>query len=46
MCEEMANAGEIIERLARENERLKIEQEALKARLKELEALLSAEKGE
>ncbi len=38
MCE-MPNAGEIIERLARENERQKLEIEALKKRIEELLAL-------
>lgn len=35
---DMPNAGEIIERLARENERQKIEIEQLKARIAELES--------
>ena len=35
MCE-MPNAGEIIERLARENERQKLEIEALKKRIEDL----------
>ena len=35
----MPNAGEIIERLARENERQKLEIEALKKRIEELLAL-------
>ncbi len=38
---EMPNAAEIIERLARENERQHIEIEALKARIAELEKLLA-----
>ena len=38
MDELMANAGEIIERLARENERLKIELERLRAELEQLKA--------
>ena len=38
MCE-MPNAGEIIERLARENERQKLEIEALKKRIEDLLAL-------
>lgn len=40
----MPNAGEIIERLARENERQKIETESLRNRIAELEKAL-AEKG-
>lgn len=40
----MPNAGEIIERLARENERQKIEIESLRNRIAELEKAL-AEKG-
>lgn len=35
----MPNAGEIIERLARENERQKIEIERLKRRIEELERM-------
>ena len=35
----MPNAGEIIERLARENERQKLEIEALKKRIEDLLAL-------
>lgn len=35
----MPNAGEIIERLARENERQKIEIEQLKRRIEELERM-------
>ena len=35
--DEMPNAGEIIERLARENERQRIEIEQLKQRINELE---------
>ena len=35
----MPNAGEIIERLARENERQKIEIEQLKHRIEELERM-------
>lgn len=42
--DEMPNAGEIIERLARENERQKIEIESLRNRIAELEKAL-AEKG-
>lgn len=42
--DDMPNAGEIIERLARENERQKIEIESLKNRIAELEKAL-AEKG-
>ena len=38
MDELMANAGEIIERLARENERLRIEIERLRAELEQLKA--------
>lgn len=38
MCE-MPNAGEIIERLARESERQKLEIEALKKRIEQLLAL-------
>ena len=38
---EMPNAGEIIERLARENERQKIEIEQLKQRIAELERTLT-----
>lgn len=39
----MPNAAEIIERLARENERQKIEIEALKNRIAELEKALAKE---
>lgn len=39
---EMPNAGEIIERLARENERQKIEIEQLKRRIEELERMMAA----
>ena len=39
--DEMPNAGEIIERLARENERQKIEIEQLKQRVSELERKLT-----
>lgn len=39
--DDMPNAGEIIERLARENERQKIEIEQLKRRIAELESRLS-----
>lgn len=42
--DDMPNAGEIIERLARENERQKIETESLRNRIAELEKAL-AEKG-
>lgn len=42
--DDMPNAGEIIERLARENERQKIEIESLMNRIAELEKAL-AEKG-
>ena len=42
--DEMPNAGEIIERLARENERQRIEIEELKRRIAELESQL-ADKG-
>lgn len=42
--DDMPNAGEIIERLARENERQKIEIESLRNRIAELEKAL-AEKG-
>lgn len=38
---DMPNAGEIIERLARENERQKIEIEQLKQRIAELERQLT-----
>ena len=38
---DMPNAGEIIERLARENERQKIEIEQLKQRIAELEHKLT-----
>lgn len=38
---EMPNAGEIIERLARENERQKIEIEQLKRRIAQLERQLA-----
>lgn len=38
---EMPNAGEIIERLARENERQRIEIEQLKQRINELERRLT-----
>lgn len=38
---DMPNAGEIIERLARENERQKIEIEQLKRRIAELEHKLT-----
>lgn len=38
---EMPNAGEIIERLARENERQKIEIEQLKRRITQLERQLA-----
>lgn len=38
--DEMPNAGEIIERLARENERQRIEIEQLKQRINELERRL------
>lgn len=41
----MPNAGEIIERLARENERQKIEIERLKRRIEELERM-TAKKAE
>lgn len=37
----MPNAGEIIERLARENERQKIEIEQLKRRIEELERMMA-----
>ena len=43
MCE-MTNAGEIIERLARENERQKIEIEQLKRRIEELERMTATMK--
>lgn len=39
--DDMPNAGEIIERLARENERQKIEIEHLKHRIAELERQLT-----
>lgn len=39
--DEMPNAGEIIERLARENERQRIEIEQLKQRINELERRLT-----
>ena len=39
--DEMPNAGEIIERLARENERQRIEIEQLKQRIYELERRLT-----
>lgn len=39
--DEMPNAGEIIERLARENERQRIEIEHLKQRINELELRLT-----
>lgn len=39
--DEMPNAGEIIERLARENERQRIEIEQLKQRITELERRLT-----
>lgn len=39
--DDMPNAGEIIERLARENERQKIEIEHLKRRIAELERQLT-----
>ena len=39
--DEMPNAGEIIERLARENERQRIEIEQLKQRINELERSLT-----
>lgn len=39
--DEMPNAGEIIERLARENERQRIEIEQLKQRINELERKLT-----
>ena len=39
--DEMPNAGEIIERLARENERQRIEIEQLKQRINELERMLT-----
>lgn len=39
--DEMPNAGEIIERLARENERQRIEIEQLKQRVNELERRLT-----
>lgn len=42
--DQMASAAEIIERLSRESERQKIEIEALKQRISELESLL-AQKG-
>jgi len=54
MCEDLPNAAEIIERLARENERLlcmveterlQSEVKALKIRICELESALAAEKG-
>lgn len=43
MCE-MPNAGEIIERLARENERQRIEIEQLKRRIEELERMTATMK--
>ena len=39
--DEMPNAGEIVERLARENERQRIEIEQLKQRINELERRLT-----
>ena len=39
--DEMPNAGEIIERLARENERQRIEIEQLKQRINDLERRLT-----
>lgn len=45
MCE-MPNAGEIIERLARENERQKIEIEQLKRRIEELERMMATTKSD
>ena len=39
--DEMPNAGEIIERLARENERQRIEIEQVKQRINELERRLT-----
>ena len=39
--DEMPNAGQIIERLARENERQRIEIEQLKQRINELERRLT-----
>ena len=39
--DEMPNAGEIIERLARENERQRIEIEQIKQRINELERRLT-----
>lgn len=42
----MPNAGEIIERLARENERQKIEIEQLKRRIEELERMTATNKAE
>lgn len=39
--DEMPNAGDIIERLARENERQRIEIEQLKQRINELERRLT-----
>ncbi len=41
--DEMPNAGEIIERLARESERQRIEIEQLKQRITELERQLAKE---
>ena len=45
MCE-MQNAGEIIERLARENERQRSEIEQLKRRIEELERMTATMKAE
>ena len=42
----MPNAGEIIERLARENERQEIEIEQLKRRIEELERMTATMKAE
>lgn len=42
----MPNAGEIIERLTRENERQKIEIEQLKRRIEELERMTATNKAE
>ena len=42
MCNEMPNACETIERLARENERQKIEIEQLREQIAELKAQLAA----
>ena len=41
MADKMPNAGEIIERLARESERQRIEIEALERRIAELEQQLA-----